>query len=55
MHDAFWDDEPLMRLKIDRPIFQVDDEVTLQHKEELIVVVVFVPMILALHNAEAND
>ena len=50
MGDAFGNDKPLLRLQINRAIFEIDDKVPLQDKEELIVVVMFVPMILALQS-----
>jgi hypothetical protein len=55
MPDTFGNDKPLPRLEINRTIFQIDDEVPLQDKEELIVVVVFMPVILTLHDPEANN
>ncbi len=54
MHEAFWHHEPLLGLQINRPIFEVDDEVTLQDKEKLIVALMFMPMVLPLHDPEAN-
>jgi len=55
MDNAFRYDESFSLLKIDRTVLEVDDEVTFEHKKELIVVFVAMPMILALHYAEAND
>ena len=40
--------------EIDRAVFEVDDEVPVEDKEELIVIVVFVPVILALHDPQSN-
>ena len=48
MLDAFGNDESLLWLQINRAIFQIDDKVPLQDKEELVVVVMFVPVILTL-------
>lgn len=55
MLDAFGNDKSLLWLQINRAIFEIDDEVPLQDKEELVVVVMFVPVVLALHDAEANN
>ena len=55
MLDAFGNDESLLWLQINRAIFEIDHKVPLQNKVELIVVVMFVPVVLALHNPEAND
>jgi len=55
MLDAFGNDKSLLWLQINRAIFEIDDKVSLQDKEELVVVVMFVPVILALHDPEANN
>jgi len=55
MNDALRDNEALVSRKLDAFILEIDDETTLQYKEELIVVVMFVPVILALHDAKTND
>jgi hypothetical protein len=55
MQHAFGHDITFPWLKVDRFAFEVDDEVTVQHKEELVVIVVLVPVILALHDAQADD
>src|SRR5437016_4128745 len=54
MHNAPRNDEALIGQKLNRSTFEVDDELSTQHEEELIVVVVFVPMVLALHHAKAH-
>jgi hypothetical protein len=36
-------------------VFQINDEMTVEDKEELVVVVVLVPVILALHDPKSND
>ena len=56
-------DEPLARTKRDdatrrhavRLRFQVNQEASVEHEEELVVVRMLVPMILALHNPNAHD
>jgi len=51
MLDPFGNDESLLWLQINGAIFQIDDKVPLQDKEELM----FVPVIFALHNSETNN
>src|SRR5205823_7396017 len=53
--DAFGNDESLLWLQINRAILEIDDKVPLQDKEELVVIVIFVPVVLALHNPQANN
>src|SRR5205807_2594388 len=52
---AFRNDEAFESLQIDRAVLEIDDEVPLEDKEELIVAIVLVPVILALHHPEADD
>ena len=54
MEHTFRHHEAFLRCEIDRSFFQVDDEPTLEDEEKLVVVIVFVPVILALHHANAN-
>jgi hypothetical protein len=54
MPDAFGNDKSLLWLEINRTIFEIDDKVPLQDKEELVVVVMFVPVVLALDDPESN-
>src|ERR1700752_5403509 len=54
MHHAFRHHESLEPLQIDGAVLQVDDEVPVEKEEELIVVVVLVPVILTLHETQAN-
>ena len=55
MPDAFGNDKSLLWLQVDRAIFEIDDKVPFQDKEELIVVLMFVPVVLPLHDPEANN
>ena len=55
MNDALRDNKALLSRKLDTLVLEIDDEATFQYKEELIVIVVFVPVILALHDAKTND
>ena len=50
VNDTLGNHETLPRSKIDGTIFEVDDEVSVEYEEELIVVVVFMPVVLALHD-----
>jgi hypothetical protein len=55
MNDTLRNYEALSRLQIDRLVFKVDHEVAIQDKEEFIVVVMLVPVVFALHNAQPHD
>ena len=48
---AFGNDKSLLWPQINRAIFKIDDEVPLQDEEELVVVVMFVPVVFALHDS----
>lgn len=52
MHHAFRNNESLSWCKFDRAVGQVDQQLSLYHVEKF--VVVLVPVILALHHAQAN-
>ena len=45
---------PLLHLKINRLIFEIDDEVTIEDKEELVVIVMLVPVVLTPHHAKPD-
>jgi hypothetical protein len=55
MDDTFGNDKPFLWLQIDRPTLKIDDEVPLKNKEKFIIVLVFVPVIFALHDAKTYD
>src|SRR5471032_2983440 len=55
VNDTPWNYEALPRLQIDRLPFEIDDKVPVQDKEKLVVVFMLVPMVLALHDTQAND
>jgi len=55
MNDASGDDKPLPRPQINRAIFQVDQETTVDDVEKLVQILVGVPMVLALHNAKSHN
>ncbi len=56
MHHAPRDAEPLPRCEFDCPTFflEVDQETPFHHVEELVFLVVVVPVELALHDAEPH-
>ncbi len=47
--------EAVMRFEGDGPVFQVNEEPSLEDEEELVFLVVLVPVEFSLHHAEAND
>src|SRR5579872_4489610 len=51
---AFRHDEALTGKELDRALFEIDDEASAEHEEELVVVIMLVPMILALQDAEPD-
>jgi hypothetical protein len=55
VHNALWHDEALIGQKLNRAALDVDHEFSAQHEEELIVVIVLVPVVFALHYAKAHD
>ena len=54
MHDSLRYDKALLPAKLDAPILEVYDEATVEDKEELVVAVVLVPVILTLQDAQPN-
>src|SRR5438046_7275873 len=52
---AFRHNEALLRCKIDDPIFEIDEEMSIENEKEFIDVFVFVPMIFALNHREPNN
>ena len=55
VNDTLWNDEPFLRIEGHCAPFEIDQEHTVQDKEELVVLVVLVPVVLALHDPETND
>jgi hypothetical protein len=55
MQHTFRDDEPLSRPKTDRSAFQVNGQFTFDHVKELIIVIVFVPVILTLDDTDPDN
>src|SRR5687768_16843396 len=54
VHHALGHHIALARLEVDRLAFQVDDEVTLEDKKELVIVVMLVPVILTLQDTKPD-
>jgi hypothetical protein len=55
MHDTFGYNEALLRLKINRTVLKINDEMSLENEEELVIVIVLVPMVLTLHDTQTNN
>jgi len=55
MNDALRDNEALLLGELDASTLEVDDETAFENKEELVVIIVFVPVVLALQDTESND
>jgi len=55
MHHTFRDSKSLPRHELNRPAFQVNVETPLHYIEELIFLVVLVPVELSLHDAEPHN
>jgi hypothetical protein len=54
MHNSLWNDKALVGQKLNGATFEIDDELSTQHEEKLIVVVVLVPVVFPLHYAQAH-
>ena len=54
VENAFGHDEALSGVQGHGSILEVDEKLALDHIEEFIIVIVFVPVIFAVKNAEAN-
>ena len=55
MHHALWDDKALIGQELDRSPLEIDYKSAAQDVEKLIIIVVFVPVVLALHYTEPHD
>jgi hypothetical protein len=53
--DPFGHDKPLLRRELDSAILEIDDESAGKDKEELVVLVVLVPVVLTLHYTETDN
>ena len=55
MRNFFGNYKALSRRELDSPVRKVNRESSLQHVKEFVVIIVLVPVILSLHDAETND
>ena len=55
MPDPFRHDETLPRSKINNLVFKIDQEMAVENKEKFVDVIVLVPVVFALQNAEPHD
>src|SRR5258708_37261481 len=55
MEHTFGNEESLSRREVDRAALQIDQEPAFDRIEKFVVIVVLVPMVLALDNANADD
>src|SRR5260370_35448166 len=55
MPNPFRHDESLLRSKIDSFVFKIDQEMAVENKEEFVDVVMLVPVVFALQNAQPHD
>lgn len=55
MHDPLRNYDRLAGSQVEATIFEVDQQLAADHVEKFIFVVVFVPMIFAVDNSEADD
>jgi len=52
--NAFGYDKPLARQQFYAAIFQIDKEAALENEKELVIVIMFMPVIFALNHAESD-
>jgi hypothetical protein len=55
VHNPLGYHEALLRSKVDGPTLQINDEVSFEDEEELIIAIVLVPVVLALQHPKSND
>lgn len=55
MDDALRYDKALLRAQLDNSILEIHDEPAFEDKEELVIVVVFMPVIFTLHDTQPNN
>ena len=54
MHNPPWNNKSLSRRNLDRAVFKVNQQLTFNDVEELVVFVMPMPVIFPLHHAEAD-
>ncbi len=55
MHDTFGDDKALPRVETYQLILEIDQELTLNDVEKLIIILVFVPMVFTTEYPQPYD
>ena len=54
MNHSLWDDEPLSGVELNRPVFKIDNQPAFDNVKELVIVIVFVPMVFTFNDAKAH-
>jgi hypothetical protein len=54
MQDTLGDNRSLSRTEFDRPAFEINQQLPLEHVEKFVIIIMLVPVVLALHNAKTN-
>ena len=54
MHHALCDRDALLGVEFNGFVFKVDEQLALQHEEELIIMLMFMPMKFSFNNAESH-
>ena len=55
MDDTFGDRKTLPGVEGDRTVFEVDQELTVEDKKEFVVLIVFVPVVFAFDDPDADN
>ena len=54
MDDTFGHHKTLLRRQFYAFVFKIYEELSFENEKEFVIIVMLVPMVLALHNAESN-
>jgi len=54
MHHSLWNDKSLSRRKLNRAVFDINQQFTIYKIEKLFVFVVLMPVVLSLYDPEAD-
>ena len=55
VNDSFRDNETLARSEFDQTIFQINEQLTFDHVEEFVIVVLLMPVILAFDTSNSSS
>ena len=55
VHDPFGDGDALARIQFYRLVFEIDEQLPFRNKEELVIIVVLMPMEFAFHDPDSHD